>query len=129
MESAADQDSWVAALELAATLQIAQVDFADTDLLIVPSEVFLKVQVAKTERPNISQLPDNGRLVWQVTMPERYPDNASFEDVATHAASIAITALGQATALSFEEFQIIVEERFRRGLSHRLASVRPARNQ
>jgi hypothetical protein len=127
VQSTADHDSWLAALELAATLQITQVDFADTDLLVIPSHVFLNVQAATVDKPEISQLPDNGRLVWQVKMPKQYRHGATFDEIAMHVASIAIVILGQATALTFEAFQDLIESRFRRGLAHRLASVRPAR--
>jgi hypothetical protein len=127
VKGAADQESWIAALELAATLQIAQVDFADTDLLIIPSEVFLNVRVGNVDQPAISQLPDNGRLVWDVIMPKSYGDGTTFDEASMRVASIAIAILGQATALSFEAFQVLVEERFRRGLAHRLSSVRPGR--
>ena len=127
VQSDADRDSWFAAIELAATLQITQVDFADTDLLVVPSEVLLDVHVASVAKPEISQLPDNGRLIWQVKMPRQYRTDASFAQIAMYVGAIAISILGEATALQLETFQRLVDERLERGLAHRLASVRPAR--
>jgi len=127
IQSGADRDSWLATLELAATLQITQVDFADADLLIIPSSVFLDVHVADVDKPEIFQLPDNGRLAWRVAMPKRYRQDAEFDEVVMHVASIAIAILGQTTALTLEAFEGLVHARFQRGLAHRLASVRPAR--
>jgi hypothetical protein len=54
-------EDWLAVQEVAASLQIAQVEFADVDLLIVRSNVFLDVAVSDVKTPQLLQLPDNGK--------------------------------------------------------------------
>jgi hypothetical protein len=127
VQGSADRESWLAALEVAATLQIAQVEFAEVDLLVIPSHAVLNVQLGDVAKPQISQLPDNGPLAWQIMMPRHYPEAADSNEIASHSAAIAITVLGQATALTFRAFQDLIEQRFERGFAQRLFSVRPAR--
>lgn len=127
IRSNADRDAWFAAQEVATTLQIAQVEFADTDLLVVPSHASIEIALDDVSAPKIDQLPDNGSLTWKVVMPREYPEGADTGDLALQIATVAITVLGQATALSFERFSELCDQRFERGLADRLFSVRPAR--
>jgi hypothetical protein len=46
-----DRDTWLAALELAAAIQIVQVEFADVDLLIIPSRVLIEVELSDETKP------------------------------------------------------------------------------
>lgn len=113
---------WLAVSELVSILQLAQVEFADADLVIVPSNVVIEVDLHDDGGFKVEQLPDNGRLAWQVRMPKD-PKN----DWGQELAAVAITILGQATALPFDAFQRLTEERFERGLPTRFFSVRPIR--
>jgi hypothetical protein len=127
IQSSADRDTWFAAQDVAATLQIAQVEFADVDLLVVPSQASIEIVLDNIGEPQINQLSDNGSLTWKIVMPREYPEGADAKELAFQIATVAITVLGQVTALSFERFRDLCGERFERGLAHRLFSVRPAR--
>ena len=119
------QECWLAVSEIAAVLQLAQVEFGDADLVVVPSDVMIEVELRDIRKPHIEQLPDNGRLAWRATMPIEYV--ADDRDNSFQLAAIAISILGQATALPFEKFRELTDERFERGLSARFFSVRPIR--
>lgn len=121
----ADEDTWLAALEVAATLQIIQVEFADMDLLVIPSEAVIYVELQNTEGPQFCQLPDNNRLAWWIAMPkspELISDRAS-----AALGSLVISVLAQATGLPAKQFQNLAKDRVNRGLSMRLYSVRSIR--
>ncbi|WP_404653694.1 hypothetical protein [Bradyrhizobium sp. USDA 336] len=119
-------EHWLAVCEIAAILQLAQVEFADTDLVVIPSNATIEVEISAVQRPKVQQLPDNGRLAWRVIMPAEYAHD-QVDDQSFELAAIAITILGQATALPFSRFKELTEERFARGMSARFFSVRPIR--
>jgi hypothetical protein len=121
-----ESGSWLAALELAAAIQIAQVEFADTDLLIIPSRALIDVRLGDETRPRCVQLPDNGKLSWEVSMPRRVPTTPD-EDYQAHLIGVVVMVLGQATALPFTKLNDLVEKRMERGLPGRVFSVRPLR--
>jgi hypothetical protein len=75
----AERDTWLAALELAAAIQIVQVEFADADLLIIPSEAAIEVELADVATVECTQLPDNGKLAWRVLMPRADLDTSRDE--------------------------------------------------
>ena len=118
-------ECWLAVSEIAAVLQLSQVEFADTELAIIPSDVTIEVELRNVKKIDIKQLPDNGKLAWQVVVPVEYASGADYDPA--ELASVAITILGQATALPFDTFRDLTEKRFERGLSSRLFSVRPIR--
>jgi hypothetical protein len=122
VQSSADEDTWLAALEAATALQIVQIEFADVDLLVIPSRAFIYVELKDVDRPQFHQLPDNGSLSWQVAMP-RTPSSGPPAGLV----ALAITVLQQATALPSKEFQNLTRERMERGLPNRVHSVRPIR--
>lgn len=123
VRSAAERDTWFAALEVAAALQIVQVEFADLDLLVIPSVAIIDVELGDAEFPNIVQLPDNGRLAWRVVMPRSAAQPASFD----HPAAMAVAILAQTTALPFDSFNELAAQRIQRGLPLRVFCVRPIR--
>jgi len=122
----ADTDTWLAALELAAAIQIVQVEFADADLLIIPSRALIDVELADAAKPQCIQLPDNGKLAWKVVMPKALPDTPS-EDYQADLVSVVLMVLGQATALPVPQLGEMIEKRMDRGLPGRVFSVRPLR--
>ena len=122
----ADRDTWLAALEVAAAVQIVQVEFADADLLIIPSNVVIDVELGDDTKPRCVQLPDNGELAWKVTMPKTVP-KASDEEYRAHLMGIALMVLGQATALPVSKLDELVKKRLERDLLGRVFSVRPLR--
>jgi hypothetical protein len=126
IRSVADRETWFAALELAAAIQIVQIEFADVDLLIIPSDVQIDVGLGDEAEPQCVQLPDNGNLVWQITMPKAMPDTPSKEYQA-FLIGIVLIVLGQTTALAVSKLDELVEKRMERGLPGRVLSVRPLR--
>jgi hypothetical protein len=126
VRSVADEDTWFAALELAGAIQIVQAEFADLDLLIIPSRVFIDVRLDDGAKPHCVQLPDNGKLTWQVTMPKAMTDTPT-DGFEAYLVSVVLTIVGQATALSFPKLREMVEKRMERGLPGRVFSVRPLR--
>jgi hypothetical protein len=125
VQYSSEQPTRLAALELVATLQIAQVELADAELLIIPSDALIMVGIGHVERPEINQLPNNEQFVWKVMLPLEQPEDmdAGFaENVA-----VAVTVIGQLTALDRHVFMAAIERSFARGLPHRVVSVRPAR--
>ena len=121
-----DRDTWLAALELAAAIQIVQVEFADVDLLIIPSRVIIDVEVSDKTKPQCAQLPDNGKLAWKVTMPKAVPNPPS-EEYQVYLMSVVLMVLGQTTALPVPQLDELIEKRMERGLPGRVFSVRPVR--
>ena len=119
-------ECWLAVSELAAVLQLAQVEFGDTELIVIPSAATIEVELSRARKIDIKQLPDNGKLAWRVTVPVEHPSGAE-DDYTLELASVAITILGQATALRFDTFKELAEKRFQRGLASRFFSVRPIR--
>jgi hypothetical protein len=126
VKGAPTQECWLAVSELAAVLQLAHVEFGDADLVVVPSDVTVQVEVQNVASFDVRQLPDNGKLSWTVIMPAEYARSAD-NDQGLELAAVAIMILGQATALPFERFKELAEERFKRGMSSRFFSVRPIR--
>jgi hypothetical protein len=121
-----DRDTWLAALELVAAVQIVQVEFADVDLLIIPSRVVIDVELNDETAPLCVQLPDNGKLAWKVTMPKATTDTKS-QEYDAYLIGVVLMVLGQTTALSVPKFGELIEKRIERGLPARVFSVRPLR--
>lgn len=123
----AQRESLLAALEVVATLQILQVEFADAELLIVPSEAVIDIEIGAISEPECSQLPDNDRLAWRIVLPREGDKEESLSRTAAESLALATAVIGQATALDQQGFEKIVRERLERGLPLRSFSVRPAR--
>jgi len=95
--------------------------------LMIPTAALILVETAQFARPDLQQLPDNGRLAWKVILPttgsESEDPNAGF----AYNLAIAAAVIGQATALDHEAFEAVIQSSLERGLSVRVFSVRPAR--
>jgi hypothetical protein len=121
-----ERNTWLAALEVAAAIQIVQVEFADSDLLIIPSDALIHVELGAEMVPKHAQLPDNGKLAWKITMPKTSP-RAFDQRYHSHLIAIILMVLGQATALPMNGLKKLFDERFERGLLSRVFSIRPLR--
>ena len=122
-----DRDTWLAALELAAAIQIVQVEFADVDLLIIPSRVIIDVEVSDKTKPQCAQLPDNGKLAWKVTMPKAVPNPLS-EEYQVYLMSVVLMVLGQTDGAPCASVGRADREKDgAQGLPGRVFSVRPVR--
>lgn len=110
---------------LLAALQVVQGEFASVDLNIIPTKVLIKVDTAPVPLMNVQTEPDNEILKWHVTVPTDRPDHASLDDAILDGLSVAVTIIGQATALDIDAFAARIDELFKRGLKARVFSVRP----
>jgi hypothetical protein len=123
----ADKVTTLAALELVATLQIAQVELADVELLVIPTDVLIIVETGATAHPDLNQLPSNDRLTWKVVLPAERPETEDLNTSFAENIAVVVSVIGQATALDFKPFRALIERSFERGLAYRVFSVRPAR--
>jgi len=103
-----------------------QVEFADVDLLIIPSRALMDVEIGDETKPQCVQLPDNDKLAWKVNMPKAMPDTQT-EEYQAYLVGVVLMVLGQATALPEGKLVELVEKRMERGLPGRVFSVRPLR--
>ena len=120
----ADAADRLLAEQLAAVLQIIQVDLAETDLLIVPSDVELQVERHAGTSLRLRPIANNYRTRWGVRLPAAFETDDSAQ--ITMALTVAMTVLEQATALSQSDLNAIVEERMKRGLMNRAFWVAPS---
>jgi len=120
-----DSADRLAAEELATILQIVQVDLANADLLILPSNVEVELSVANVDQPQIEQLPDNGQLRWMLRLPIDW-EAISAKGEIEYSLAIVTMMLNQVTGLSDEQFLLELEQRLKRGLYQKAFWVRPA---
>ncbi|WP_300579206.1 hypothetical protein [Phenylobacterium sp.] len=121
--SSADSGARAAALSLAAILQVLQVELANAELLIIPSTATLYVTLGDVKRPQVREARGE-RLGWEVMMPRV---TSGDDDRQTEAIMIVAQVLGGLSAMSEQQFTAAFEGAFKRGLSYRANSVRPAR--
>lgn len=122
-----DMPTMVAALEMIATLQIAQVELARAELVIIPSEANLQISLSNGVRPSVERLPSNSEFAWKIQLPANWEESASIEEVSKHILTIALAVIGEATALNRNAFFAVMDRVFARDLPQRAFSVRPAR--
>ena len=108
---------------LAAYLQIMLADFANTELSIIPGEVFIELKVHEGKL-GIKDGPDNDRVSRTIYLPR--PREQSTVDPPSTAESVALILLRTISALSAEEFQSRCESRLSAGLRDRLSVYRPS---
>ena len=117
----ADAISRIDAERIGAALQIALVDLSDEDLLIIPGDVHIRVEVGGTAPPSMRQLPDNGVLRFVIALPEQ----AEANDEAARTMAMVATMIVQATAMPFDDYRIVLEAKMKRGLTARAFWVQP----
>ncbi|WP_149535763.1 hypothetical protein [Siccirubricoccus phaeus] len=125
VKSAPERAVWTAALEVAASLQIAQVELADVDMLIIPSKVVVNVELSALAKPSCVQQPDNGALIWSVKM----PNDTKTRTMEYQAALVGVlfSVMERASALPSDKISEIFVKKLDRGLPSRLSFVRPMR--
>ncbi|WP_154073956.1 hypothetical protein [Agrobacterium tumefaciens] len=111
----------------AAMLQITQVDFANLDPLIIPSNA--EIRLRSGTRWHMEQLPDNDNLTWTVTVPSEVKSGqqTAMMTAADYSMALVLTALRQASALPAADFEAMLRTRLDGGLANRVGFVRPAR--
>ncbi len=114
----------VQAESLAAILQIVQVDFAEIDILIVPSNVDIEFESASVKKIAAEQIADNEKLRWHFVIPNEWAVRSDENEFEMTFSSV-VTVLLQATALHPDKFFAMAEERFEKGLVSKAFWVRP----
>jgi hypothetical protein len=126
ISSSLDKDSCFAMTEIATLLQLLQVEFSRVDLVIIPSKVFIKIEIKNIEAFEIKLEPNNNHTSWNIELPKQYSPDGSDSDRISIA--IAITILRSVTALPEDEFLEIIEIAFKKGITDRLHSVQPVKS-
>ncbi|TAV48365.1 hypothetical protein ELI30_08645 [Rhizobium leguminosarum] len=112
---------------LAAMLQIAQVDLAGLDLVVIPSAVEVRLENGGTKWES-RQDPDNGKLLWTLFLPENddlLTDDTRVENEAQFGLAFIMQALRQVSALPYDDFLKSFESRMERGLWKKIFFIRP----
>jgi hypothetical protein len=112
----------IEAERIGAALQIALVDLSDEDLLIIPGDVHIRIEVAGTARSSMHQQPDNGVLRFVITL----PTTGESSDEAARTMAMVSTMIFQATAMPFADYRTVLEAKMERGLTARAFWVQPA---
>lgn len=118
----ADAKSRIEAERIGAALQIALVDLSDKDLLIIPGDVHIRIEVAGTARSSMQQQPDNGVLRFVITL----PTTGESSDEAARTMAMVSTMIVQASAMPFADYRTVLEAKMKRGLTARAFWVQPA---
>lgn len=122
-----EPDTAAAALGLGAVLQVLQVEMARNDLLVIPDQVVLEVRLDDVEAAKIDTNPDSG-ATWEVTLPRTPSPEDRLGQAEFHESfSLAVTILGQVTALGSTAYMSLIAEAMERETALRAYSVRPAR--
>ncbi len=118
----ADAKSRIEAERIAAALQIALVDLSDEDLLIIPGDVHIRIELAGCARSSMRQQPDNGILRFVITL----PSTGESSDETARTMAMVCTMICQATAMPYADYQAVLETKMKRGLTERAFWVQPA---
>ncbi|MBD8548258.1 hypothetical protein [Sphingomonas sp. CFBP 8760] len=118
----ADAGSRIHAERIGAALQIALVDLSDEDLLIIPGDVHVRVEIGVTSESTMQQQPDNGVLTFVITLPA----SGEAGDETARTMAMVSTMILQATAMPFEAYRAVLETKMKRGLTARAFWVQPA---
>jgi hypothetical protein len=118
----ADAKSRIDAERIGAALQIALVDLSDEDLLIIPGEVHICIEIGGNPPASMQQQPDNGILRFVIAL----PTTGETSDEAARTMAMVSTIILQATAMPFDEYRAVLEAKMKRGLTARAFWVQPA---
>jgi hypothetical protein len=117
----AAEDARLDAERFGVALQIALVDLSDRDLLIIPSDVHIRIEIEGVEPSSLRQDPDNGTSRFIITLPEGGDQTEEVE----RTFAMTATTVAQSTALPFVDFKAILDEKMERGLLTRAFWVQP----
>ncbi|HEY0115120.1 MAG TPA: hypothetical protein VGB54_05315 [Allosphingosinicella sp.] len=118
----ADPKARIDSERIGAALQIALVDLSDEDLLIIPGDVHILIEVGGSAPAAMRQQPDNGVLRFVIALPE----TGETSDEAAWTMAMVSTMIVQATAMPFEDYREVLEAKMKRGLTARAFWVQPA---
>ena len=118
----ADANSRIDAERIGAALQIALVDLSDEDLLIIPGDVHIRIEIGGSAPATMLQQPDNGVLRFVITLPE----TGEAPDEAARTMAMVSIMIVQATAMPFDDYRAVLEAKMERGLTAHAFWVQPA---
>lgn len=119
-------DTTMMAEEFVAVLQVILVDLARSDLELLPVSVGLQLSLSDDHQFDMTAVPGNERLEWQVTLvrqslaPESEPT-----DRLGHVMGCAMTVLSDCSTLNSEQFHQIVNSALEGGLFNKAFFARP----
>ena len=123
-----DHETTRDAEELIAVLQIVQADFAKYDMMLLPTSVFITLELVENKPTTLQNEASNGAICWTMCLerPEREPlPAAALNDRNRLLFANTATLLSRCSTLPPERFMEIVEEALKRGLSAKTFFVRP----
>lgn len=118
-----------AAERLAAAAQITLVELAQSDLCLIPTKIRVRVEARDPNsdpRDVVRTRPSNDGRDWLVHL-VRYDDGGELDPESTQIELFSVISeiLIDASLLPANEYLGRIEDGFRRGLTHKLGSVRP----
>jgi hypothetical protein len=112
--------------ELLSTLQVLIADLGTSDLLLLPTKVFIEANLTTASELQVEALPSNDEAKWKVGLPRAWLDpNRDNSETSTQFVALASSVLGQASALSSSEFRARLGQALKAGLFDKIAAVRP----
>lgn len=109
-----------------AVIQILLADLAGIDLCLLRTDVDINLRREKINEIRVEPIPSNIGRKWQVTLPiKRSKKQLSFLDLQTKVLAIVITILTEVSLLPLTEFNKILEEKFREGMSMKVFVAKP----
>lgn len=112
--------------ELVSTLQIILADLAHSDLVLLPNKVLVTTDVIDDSRMQIEEVPSNEIATWRVGIPRSWIGNLDvLDDLRGDILALAVTILGNCSALDDETLTQQLERAFSEGLPVKTFAVRP----
>lgn len=109
--------------QIGAALQICLVDLSDEDLMIIPGDVQIRINVRETTSASLRQEPDNGVLRFVIDL----PTTGESVDEAARTMAMVSTMIVQASAMPIEDYYKVLEAKMKRGLTARAFWIQPAK--
>jgi hypothetical protein len=112
--------------EFLATLQIVLADLATTDLVLLPTAVYIEMSVTATSNVATSEAPSNEEAIWRVELPRRLlDDQRNARELIPDVIALVSVLLGKCSTLSRDAFHTRLETAFKEGLFAKTMVVRP----
>ena len=119
-----EYDTAQAAEGFCSALQILLADLRNTELSILPSDVFLSIDL-HDGKLKIVDVSDNEKVALAIHLPNGPAGANGVPDRPAIAQGVAASALGMVSAMSRSQFIDVYEARFRAGLGNKLSAYAP----
>lgn len=110
--------------EFCASVQILLVELAKADLVLLETVIEVEVELfgpGHEPAERVQPLPDNTCSRWRVYLP--FDEPMSAQEAILQTSAIVLEVLHGSSLLPSDKFMSIMEDAFRRGLSHKLVAV------